>query len=67
MATAEHSRAYRARKRDDVALLTVSENRVTLHALLQAAGALDETADDDNQTLAAGLKNLLAQLRRKIP
>jgi hypothetical protein len=59
--------AFRERQRRDEVLLTVRASRVVLFDTLKAAGALEPWANDDNQTLAAGIETLLEKLQEKIP
>jgi hypothetical protein len=59
--------AFRERQKRDEVLLTVRANRVVLLDTLRATNSLDQSAEDDNQTLATGIENLLERLQRKIP
>jgi hypothetical protein len=60
------TRRFRERQRNDEVLLTIKVNRVLLIDTLIAAGALDQAAEDNSQTLSAGIENLLDSLQRKI-
>jgi hypothetical protein len=64
MSSAEKVRAFRDRARRDEVLVTICTNRIVLADTLSAAGVV--FADDDADSLARGIEQLLEKLQEKI-